>query len=222
MPVREDRGMTAAVVLLLVLTLVVAAVDWIAVYSELRWLEYVTKPLAMVTLIGAVLAMEPASSTARAFFVAALVFSMFGDIFLMFKRDELFVFGLGSFLIGHLAYIPGLWLLGVTLGWLVVGVVLVGISAVTIGLRVVRGVKDGSHAELLAPVVAYMGVISFMVVSAVGTGRVTAIGGAVLFYASDALIAWTRFIQPRPWGPMVIIITYHLGQIGLACSLVLG
>jgi hypothetical protein len=44
--------------------------------------------------------------------------------------------------------------------------------------------------------------------------------GAGLFYVSDALIAWNRFIEARPWGDLAIIVTYHLGQIGLALALV--
>ena len=43
----------------------------------------------------------------RAWFVAALVLSLAGDVFLMLPKD-LFVFGLGAFLLGHLAYIVGL------------------------------------------------------------------------------------------------------------------
>lgn len=212
--------MSAAVALLLVLTFVVAAVDWVAVYAKLRPLEFLAKPLTMVVLIGAVLAMSVDSSAARASFLAALVLSLIGDVFLMTKRDELFVFGLASFLLGHIAYIVGLWFLGVSGLWFLIGVVVVTIAVVTIGLRVVNGVRRGDHSDLTVPVIAYMGAISLMVASAFGTHRPFAIVGACLFYASDALIAWNRFIEPKAWGEIAIIVTYHLGQIGLALSLV--
>lgn len=209
----------AAVLLLLALTLAAAVVDWVAVHVKLRGLELVAKPLTMVMLIVAVAAMEPESAAARAFFLGALVFSLMGDVFLMTKRDELFVFGLGSFLAGHLAYIAGLWFLGVSVGMFAVGIVVVCAAIATIGRRVVNGVRSGPHAELTAPVIAYIGAISFMMASAVGTGQPFAIVGAALFYASDALIAWNRFIEPKPWGEMAIITTYHLGQIALALAL---
>ena len=48
----------------------------------------------------------------RAWFVAALVLSLVGDVFLMLPQD-LFVFGLGSFLLGHIAYIVGMHVDGV-------------------------------------------------------------------------------------------------------------
>src|SRR5262245_54513038 len=110
--------MTAAAFVLIALTLGVAALDWVAVYAKLRGLELVAKPLTMVVLILAVLALEPSSNAARGCFVVALVFSLAGDVFLMLKREDFFVFGLGAFLAGHVAYIVGLWFLGVTFGWL--------------------------------------------------------------------------------------------------------
>jgi hypothetical protein len=65
-----------------------------------------------------------------------------------------------------------------------------------------------------------MPVISLMLASAIGTGRILAIVGAGLFYCSDTLIAWTTFLKDHRWGKLAIIITYHLAQIGLALSLI--
>src|SRR4051812_43807264 len=120
--------MTASVVLLLVLTLTVAVLDWVGVQGGNKPLEYLAKPGTMVLLIAAVLAMEPTNAAARWCFVVALVLSMIGDIFLMLPdRDRFFVFGLGAFLLGHLAYIPGLVLLGFSLVAFLVGLAVVGV-----------------------------------------------------------------------------------------------
>jgi uncharacterized membrane protein YhhN len=195
----------ASVVLLLVLMLTVAVVDWIAVHLQNKRLEYLAKPATMVFLIAAVLAMDTPSTTARTCFVVALAFSLLGDVFLMLPdRERWFVFGLGAFLIGHLAYIPGLWALGVTAGPLLVGLLIVVASMATLGRHIVT---------------VYMLVISVMVASAIGTLRPAAIVGAVLFYCSDALIAWNGFIKEYAWGKVAIMVTYHLGQLGLALSL---
>jgi uncharacterized membrane protein YhhN len=64
-----------------------------------------------------------------------------------------------------------------------------------------------------------MAAISAMVASAVATGDLRAVAGAALFYASDTLIALDRFEQPRPWAGLAIMVTYHLGQLGLVLSL---
>lgn len=211
--------MNASVLLLLVLTVTVAIVDWIAVHLQNKRLEYIAKPLTMVFLIAAVAAMDVTSTTARLLFIVALVFSLIGDVFLMLPdRERWFVFGLGAFLIGHLAYIPGLLALGVTGPAILVGLVLVGVAMATLGRFIVTGVR-GTEPALALPVTVYMVVISLMVASAVGTLRGAAIVGSVLFYCSDALIAWNGFIKEHSWGKLAIITTYHLGQLGLALSL---
>ena len=77
-----------------------------------------------------------------------------------------------------------------------------------------------SEPALGPPVLAYMGVISAMLVCAIGTGAPLAIAGALLFYASDALIGWGRFVEARPWGDLAVMVTYHLGQVLLVLFLV--
>jgi uncharacterized membrane protein YhhN len=210
-----------AAAVLLALTLAVAVVDWIAVQLGRRPVEYVAKPLTMVVLIATALALDVGDDgAARAFFVAGLTLSLAGDVFLMLPdRERWFVFGLGAFLLGHLAYVPGLWLLGVSAPWLVAGLVLVLVGVATVGRRIVRGVGE-REPRLVAPVTAYIAVISAMVVSAVGTASPFAIAGALLFYVSDSLIAVTNFIQDHPMGRLAVMVTYHLAQVGLVLALV--
>ena len=43
--------------------------------------------------------------------------------------------------------------------------------------------------------------------------------GAALFVASDAMIAWNRFVAPFRAADLGIMVTYHLGQAGLVLSL---
>jgi uncharacterized membrane protein YhhN len=101
-----------------------------------------------------------------------------------------------------------------------VGIVLAMAAVSVIGRRVLEGVRRGGDRSLAGPVVAYMFVISAMVASAIGTNQPAAIVGACFFYASDALIAWNRFLAPTWRGSVVIMITYHLAQTLLVLSLV--
>ena len=76
------------------LTLVVAAADWWAVSTDRRQVEYVLKPLTMVVLIAAALALpDPVTDGARLFMVVGLVCSLAGDVFLMLD-ERLFLGGL--------------------------------------------------------------------------------------------------------------------------------
>ncbi|MBX3286026.1 MAG: lysoplasmalogenase, partial [Actinobacteria bacterium] len=132
------------------------------------------------------------------------------------------VAGLGSFLVGHIAYVVGLQSAPTSVAGTVAGLVVVGLGIAVVGRRVVAGVAAGDHRELVGPVIAYLTVISAMVVSAFGTEAPWAIVGASLFYASDATLAWNRFLAPLRWGPLAVMVTYHLGQAGLVAWLVTG
>lgn len=211
--------MTGAAALLLAFGMVAAVGDWIAVDRGAKALEYLCKPLALALFVAAALALDPADGAVRGWFVAALVLSLVGDVFLMLPQD-LFVPGLVSFLLGHLAYIGGMQVDGVDRGREAVGVVLVLVAVATIGRRVVQAVGSGDEPELRGPVVVYMGVISLMVVSAIGAGHPAGVVGAGLFYASDSLIAWNRFVRGSRAARLAVIVTYHLAQLGLVLSLV--
>ena len=213
---------------LLAVATVFALGDWVSRATRNRRLEFVCKPATLIALIGVALALDPADATVRAWFVVALLFSLGGDIFLMIGGDEepllpgeqWFVLGLGSFLVGHVAYIVGLVTEGVSGSSLLVGIALVAVAMATLGRHIISSVRSGDEPALTVPVAAYITVISTMVACAIGTGSALAIAGACSFYASDALIGWNRFVKSYAWGPVAIMVTYHLAQAGLVLSLV--
>jgi uncharacterized membrane protein YhhN len=196
---------------------VAAVCNWVAVAVDNRWLEWFAKPATLALLIGVALALDPRHGSVRAWFVAGLLLSLAGDVFLMLPRD-LFVAGLASFLAGHVAYIIGFCLEQRSWGLLIVGLILVAGFVVTIGRQVVQAVARTDRA-LVVPVVAYVVVISAMVVTAWGTALAWAVAGALLFYVSDATLAWNRFVARLRWGDVAVIVTYHLGQAGLVLAL---
>lgn len=203
---------------LIAATLVVAVADWVAVALERRPVEYVLKPLTMAVLIAAAIAADPVvSGPARGWILAGLVCSLVGDVFLML--EDHFVEGLAAFLVGHVAYVVALWQLGVEWPRFAVGVVLVAVLVAVIGRPIVVGARRRDE-RLTIPVGAYITVISVMVASAIGTGIWIAVVGAALFYASDAVIGISRFVRDFPHSRLVVMTTYHLGQIGLVLALV--
>lgn len=192
---------------------VFAVADWVAVARGARRVEYVLKPAALASLIAVALLLDPADGGSRAWFVVALSASLAGDVFLMLPTDR-FVPGLASFLVGHIAYTIGLNLDGGDGGALALAAAGVAVVGAPLGGRIVRGAR--SHDAVLAvPVALYVLVISAMVVSALATGSPWAIAGAGLFYLSDALIGWTRFVAPIRGDRLGIMVTYHAGQAGL-------
>ena len=209
--------------MLLGLTAGVALVDWFAVAVGRVALEYVAKPLTTAGLVAVACTLDPVHADMRVAFVVALVLALVGDVLLMLPDDRYFTFGLGAFLLAHLAYVVGFVVGPGTGAELAVGALITLVIAIPLGVRLLRAVRRNSP-ELVGPVAAYVTVIAVMVACATGWGNAWAVVGAWLFFASDALIGETRFVRAgrddTRWGPLAIIVTYHLGQAGLVLSLV--
>jgi uncharacterized membrane protein YhhN len=197
------------------LAAVFAFVDWVGVVRGDRRLRWIGKPGVMLALIAAALMADGAPPAARAWFVAALVLSLIGDVALLLP-DHWFIVGLGAFLVAHLAYIGGMVQLDLRWAW---GALVVAIAAALVGPAILKAVKAG-HPSLLGPVVVYLVVISAMAVTAWCTHEAWLIVAAMLFFASDATLGWGRFVTPtrpgpdhaRPPGALAVMVTYHGAQ----------
>ena len=209
--------MTTTALLLLGVAAVAAVVDWVAVARDNRRVEYVAKPLTMAALIAMALALDPGDQARWMWFVAAGVFSLAGDVFLMLPRDR-FIAGLVAFLFGHLCYIVGMAQSPLDLTVALLGLVVVLGAVLLVARRILRAVRAGGQASLYGPVVGYMTVICTMVVAAFAAGPLLAMAGALLFFSSDATLAWQRFVAPLPLGRVTVMVTYHLGQALLLLS----
>ena len=197
---------------------VVAMVDWWAVATGNRRVEVVAKPLTLVVLIVVALLIDPASGSARALIVVGLTLSLIGDVFLLADSPKTFLGGLVSFLAGQIAYIAAFAAVGISIHRSVIGAVVVGLGVVTVGIRIFKGMQSTEPA-MTVPVLAYMVVISMMVIAAFGSGLWIGAGGAVLFYLSDAAIAWTRFVRAERHGRLFVMVTYHLAQLSIVASI---
>jgi uncharacterized membrane protein YhhN len=210
--------MTAPALALLVVASVFALGDWLARARHAVALEYLCKPATLVALLATALALTPAHDAGdrRVWFVAALACSLVGDIVLILPTDR-FVAGLAAFLVGHLCYVAGLWTHGPGGVAFAVAAAVVVLIVAPVGRRILGALRG--RRDLVVPVGLYMVVISVMLATALATGNVLAGVGAALFVASDAMIAWNRFVAPFRAADLGIMVTYHLGQAGLVLSL---
>jgi uncharacterized membrane protein YhhN len=229
--------------------LAVIVVDWVAVAKGWKRLEYVAKPAAMVALLAWFwLRVGPAAGIAIAFWTVGLALSLFGDVLLLLP-PRFFTMGLVAFLLAHVAYILGFFaepafvLLGGVVDragyfpWRVPALPALAALAAPIifvaawlGRRVVGALANSGHSKLRAPVIAYTGVITAMVIAALTTlvrpdwpGKAAALVaiGAELFFVSDALLAWNRFVSPVRYGKLMVIVTYHLAQMAIIAGVAL-
>lgn len=202
----------------LAITVASALANWWSRWTDHRATEVWSKPLVLVGLIAAAVLLDPVDPLVRAWFVAALVLSLLGDVFLL-GSDRWFIPGLVAFLAGHAAYTIGFVAAEEWRWWSAgVGLVAAAVLAATIGRRIVMSAAEQAPA-LGGAVVAYLGVILIMAVAALAAGNGWAVAGAMLFVGSDTVLGWNRFVRSWRFAPIVIMVSYHLAQFALVVSL---
>lgn len=207
--------------LLIWVALMVAIVDWVAVAYQRKTLEYIAKPGVMVVLL--IWLWQVSGFTGSlAWFGLGLLCSLAGDIFLMLPRER-FIAGLVAFLLAHVAYIIGFNQTPTAFnlpGFLLA--VLVALVFLRVYRRIAAGLDASAQPTLKTPVLIYSLIISVMLLSALLTlagntwnagPAILVSAGALLFFLSDTLLAWNKFVSPFRMGRLAVIITYHLGQI---------
>ncbi len=206
----------------LAVSIVISALVTIrAAYSPARrrWF-YVFKPLTTILiLLAAVLTPSFGSSSSAIMIAAGLGFSLAGDIFLMLP-DKYFIWGLGSFLVAHLCYIPAfisrsgfresLW---ISLPFVVAALAVV--SLVTSRAGAMRW--PATVYGLVIMVMAWRACAAWAILGSFPA--LLALAGALLFVASDTLLATNRFIRQFRLSQAAVLGTYYAGQALIAASL---
>jgi len=177
--------------------------------------------LSCLFILAAVLQARP-SPAYFYILLTGLLLCLGGDIFLALPGEKKFLCGLVSFLLGHVCYILGFfYVAGVnpwTRGGSAVGVAVSGL--VFFWLRPHLG-------SMLVPVIAYIVVITAMVIGAFTvfgdtglhlTGRIMVLFGAVSFYVSDLFVARDRFLKTEFTNRLLGLPLYYVGQFLLAFS----
>jgi uncharacterized membrane protein YhhN len=211
----------------LILALLFAALEAVAVSKNLRKLEYVAKPAVMVCLFIWLYASTGLQGNAL-WFGMGIVFSLAGDVLLMLSLERLFLFGLVAFLIAHIFYITGFRdELTVINAWSLILLVLIAINVSRLIRRIIGAMRLKGQNRLVIPVAVYGTVISVMLYAAMSTiydpawktsAAFFVSVGAFLFCASDVILAWNKFVTPLRNGRVLNIALYHLGQIGLVAG----
>jgi uncharacterized membrane protein YhhN len=208
---------------------VFAALESLALWKKIRGLEFVAKPAVMVILF-IYLCTSVGLTGVPLWFGLGILLSLAGDVFLLWL-DRFFLFGLVSFLLGHIAYMVGFNLPTSPLSlWGMLLAVMIGLGGARVLRRILSAMAEKGQARMRRPVAIYGVVISLMLLSAMlkltdpawgaGASLLVAIG-AFLFFLSDIVLAWNKFVAPIQNGRMLNIGLYHLGQIMLAAGVVM-
>lgn len=185
--------------------------------NNLSAIHYFTKPLIVISLLLFFFNQsKQLNSFIKTFTILALIFSLIGDVALLFDgiNPIYFIVGLASFLLAHVMYVlvflkqrdkkkkP--------LGF---------ISLMLIYAAFLFYILKDGLGDLLIPVIVYMIVILSMSTSAFLREKQNNIAsynwvfiGAILFMVSDSILALDKFYQSFQLSSLLIMSTYALAQ----------
>jgi len=148
-----------------------------------------------------------------------LFFGFLGDVSIEIK----FLWGIVTFLIGHLIYIAAFLYIG-SFTWLIVAV-FAGFFAV---MFIVYKILNPDFGKMLGPVIAYTVIIGLMLATSVvlicnnnlpSTQVHLIVVGSILFVISDILLAIYKFLVSRYPIRVANLSIYFIAQILLAASI---
>ncbi|MDZ4859826.1 MAG: lysoplasmalogenase [Candidatus Hydrogenedentes bacterium] len=152
--------------------------------------------------------------------LVGLVFSWFGDLFLIGSGASYFLAGLVSFFIGHVCYSVAFVLHKTRLPLAGAALAVLLIPGILLSRWILPHVTDPG---MRAPVIAYTCVITIMLALAVGCyprpGGRWIVAGAFLFYLSDICVARGAFVAPGFINSLIGLPLYFGGQLLLAVSI---
>lgn len=198
-----------------------AITDVYAIITGNESLEAFAKPL-LLTLLAVVYLV--AVSTPNFWYVLGMFFCFLGDVFLLFKGANFFMYGIAAFLIAHMVYIK------ITVGFLpkdLTAKMITSALPFVVFFGLLMYLIYGNLGEMLFPVLVYGVTISTF-------GSVTLLNyreekstenlwlfiGAIIFILSDSLIALNKFYEPKIFYGVAIMITYILAQYLICKSMI--
>ncbi len=213
----------------LLFAILFAALESLALWKYWLKLEYIAKPAVMISLF-LWLFTSTGLNGALLWFGLGLILSLAGDVLLMLSLDRFFLFGLVAFLLAHLAYVIGFNIpLPEFSLWGIVFAVMVSLGGARVIRRIVDALPSRGQARMRIPIIVYSTVISIMLLSAMmklmdltwnANAALLVSGGAFLFYISDIILAWNKFVAPIQYGRIYNIAAYHFGQIMLIAGVI--
>jgi uncharacterized membrane protein YhhN len=216
-------------VIWLILAIIAAAVEVFATQKDNQKLEFFAKPAVMIFLWIWLYASTGLQGSTL-WFGLGILLSLAGDVLLINPSDRMFVLGLIAFLLTHIFYIIGFKeeLLNFT-GWSLILLFFIAINGYRLLRRIVGAMRAQKQSALVNPVIVYSLVISLMLFAALSTifdltwktsAAFFVSVGAFLFYLSDLILAWNKFVSPLKNGRILNIVAYYLGQISLIAGVI--
>ncbi len=201
-----------------ILFFIIVLIELLTGHTEsLENAHYLAKPAIIISLIFLFIkTSESLSKLIRTLTLLALIFSLLGDVLLLFvdSSEHFFTLGLVAFLTAHVMYVLLFLKHRNKENSPFTFVLLLLIYAASLFYFL----EDGLGVMLI-PVAVYMIVILTMSTTAylrknnanMRSYKLVFLG-ALFFMASDSILALNKFYQPIPWSNISIMLTYAIAQ----------
>jgi uncharacterized membrane protein YhhN len=177
-------------------------------FDVLTQYRVVAKPMIMASLIGFYIAFVQKQDN---IFIVAMIFALLGDIFLLFESEQMFMVGLGCFLLMQILYAMTFKKHATSYAFPILFLPLV------LGSMVIFGKLLPNLGSLQIPVIGYA--VAILTMAYFGFNRDKTLPGywlittgVVFFVISDLALAWAKFKAPFAWHEHVVIVTYMIAQ----------
>ena len=199
--------------ILQIILIIIFVIDLFLIFNNKIELRFFTKPILLPILILIYISkVKSEKMQLNSFFLAGLVLSFFGDLFLLFNWG--FLPGLGSFLLAHLFYIISFkkkLQKRISKFWPII---------LSLYASILLVILFPYLKEMKIPVTIYAVVIAVMMYNALKTHNRNLIIGALLFLISDTLLSVYLFLQPLMILNLLVMATYILAQLFLVNGMI--
>ncbi len=177
--------------------------------------------LSSLFIFAAVVQFHPVPPYYR-FLLIGMIFCLGGDVLLALPGKKMFLYGLVSFLLGHVFYAVAFFYTAGFNQWTGTGLAISALAGAVVFLWL-----RPHLGSMKIPVIFYILAISAMVVGAGSmagagelkpVGRMAAFVGALSFYISDVFVARQRFLKTEFVNRLIGLPLYYGGQFLLAFS----
>ncbi len=171
------------------------------------------------TAFIAVAILQDATATYYGYLIlAALILSWFGDVFLLSRKNRLFLIGIASFLLSHIVFSIAFAQRPLSLAALAAGLAIMGCLGIFVLKWLWPHLQSFYRMAVSAYVIAIVAMCAFAIAASMASGNYWLATGALALAASDISVARDRFVTPgfvnRAWG----LPLYYFAQIVLALS----
>lgn len=191
---------------------------------HIKWLDYISKPLIMISIAGHfLLNSKNVDKKVLKLALIAFLFSLVGDSFLMITNGGViyFMLGLASFLVAQISYICLFRQTVIIEGrepflkkntLYLIGYFIYGISIYILLFN---------HLDYVLKIAVFVYMLALLSMSAMALNRFKVVNpasfsfvffGSVLFVISDSIIALNKFLIPIPNDGLFVMSTYMTAQ----------